>query len=140
MQDEEKYDLAMSKAAGILSKLVSNQHQPIIKGKTLEEVWSTLQQRFQYINSMRMSRLIHDVTTKKLGDFKGVHKYISSYQAVFDKVVGLLTDSSHYTCKNTEIYFQATMLMNIRTKYLVFILIIQKDWKDKTTNLTETIL
>lgn len=38
IQDEEKYNLAMSKATDILSKLVSNQHQSIIKGKTLEEV------------------------------------------------------------------------------------------------------
>lgn len=30
MHDEEKYELAISKAAGILSKLVSDQHQPII--------------------------------------------------------------------------------------------------------------
>lgn len=38
MQDEEKYNLVISKAAGILSKLVSNQHQPIIESKTPEEV------------------------------------------------------------------------------------------------------
>ncbi len=47
--DKEKYALAMSKAAGILSKIISNQHQLIIKGKTLEEAWSTFQQRFQHI-------------------------------------------------------------------------------------------
>ena len=37
MYDEEKYDLAMSKAVGILSKIVSNQHQPIIESKSLQE-------------------------------------------------------------------------------------------------------
>ena len=37
IHDEEKYDLAMSKAAGILSKLVADQHQPIIESKTPEE-------------------------------------------------------------------------------------------------------
>lgn len=35
MRDEEKYDLAMSKSAGIVS-LIFNQHRPIIKGKTPE--------------------------------------------------------------------------------------------------------
>lgn len=35
--DEEKYDFTMSKSAGILSKLVADQHQSIIKGKTLKE-------------------------------------------------------------------------------------------------------
>lgn len=119
--EEEKYDLAISKAAGILSKLVSNKHQLIIKGKTLEDAWSTFQQRFQYINPMNTLRLIYKVTIKKLGDFKDVHEYTSSYQAAFDKIVGLLTDSSHYTCKSTEIYFQATMLINIRTEYSALI-------------------
>ncbi len=38
IRDKEKYDLAMSKATGILSKIVSNQHQQIIEDKTPEEV------------------------------------------------------------------------------------------------------
>ncbi len=76
---------------------------------------------------MSTSRLIHDATTKKLADFKDVHEYTSSYQAAFDKVVGLLTDSSHYTRKSTEMYFQATMLMNIGTEYSALVSAIQKD-------------
>lgn len=35
--DKEKYNLAMSKSADILSKLIANQYQPIIKGKIPEE-------------------------------------------------------------------------------------------------------
>lgn len=31
MHDEEKYDLGMSKTAGIIFKLISDQHQSIIK-------------------------------------------------------------------------------------------------------------
>lgn len=89
---------------------------------------------------MSTLRLIYDVISKKLADFKDIHKYTRRYQATFDKVVGLLTDSSHYTHKNIDIYFQTMMLMNIRTKYSAFILAIQKDWKDKTTNLMETML
>ena len=69
-----------------------------------------------------------------------MHEYTSSYQAAFDKVVGLLTDTSHYTRQSTEMYFQATMLMNIRTKYSALVSAIQKDWKDKTINLAETVL
>lgn len=140
MHDEEKYDLAMSKSAGILSKLVSDQHQPIIEGKTPEEVWNTLQERFQRINPMSTSRLIHHATTKKLSDFKDVHESTSSYQAAFDKVVGLLTDTPHYTWQSTEMYFQATMLINIGTEYSALVSAIQTDWKDETTNLAETVL
>ena len=140
MHDEEKYDLAMSKSAGILSKLISDQHQPIIEGKTPEEAWNALQERFQHINPMSTSRLIYDATIKKLSDFKDVHEYTSSYQAGFDKVVGLLTDTSHYTCQSTEMYFQATMLMNMGTEYSTLVSAIQKDWKDETKNLAETVL
>lgn len=32
------------------------------------------------------------------------------------------------------------MLMNIETDYLALVSAIQKDWKNKTANLTETIL
>lgn len=140
MHDEEKYDLAMSKSAGILSKLVSDQHQPIIEGKTPEEAWNILQERFQHINPMSISRLIYEATTKKLSEFKDVHEYTSSYQAAFDKVVGLLTETSHYTRKSTEMYFQATMLMNIGSECSALVSAIQKDWKDETTNLAETVL
>ena len=66
IHDEEKYDLAMSKAAGILSKLVADQHQPIIESKTPEEAWTILQERFQQINPMSTSRIFYEATTKKL--------------------------------------------------------------------------
>ena len=46
MHNEKKYDLAMSKSLGILSKLVADQHQLIIEGKTPEEAWNALQERF----------------------------------------------------------------------------------------------
>ncbi len=97
MHDEEKYDLAISKAAGIISKPVADQHQPIIKGKSPKEAWNILQERFQHINPMSTSRIIYEATTEKLSDFKNVHEYTSHYQASFNKVVGLLTDTSFYT-------------------------------------------
>lgn len=129
VHDEEKYDLAVSKAAGILSKLVADQHQPIIEGKPPEEAWTTRQERFQHINPMSTSRVIYEATTKKLFHFKDVHQYTSNYQAAFDKVIGLLSNTSSYTRQSTEMYFQATMLMNIATEYSALDSAIQKDWK-----------
>lgn len=76
---------------------------------------------------MSTSYLICKANTKKLGDFKDIHKYTSSYQAIFDKVIGFLTDSFYYTHKSIEIYFQATILMNIRIKYLTLVSAILKD-------------
>lgn len=54
--------------------------------------------------------IIYDATTKKLSDLRDIHKYTNSYQAAFDKVVGLLTETSHYTQQSTKIYFQATII------------------------------
>lgn len=60
---------------------------------------------FSYINPMSKLCLIYNTTIKKLLDFNDVHKYNSSYLAIFDKIVGLLTNPCYYTYKNTEIYF-----------------------------------
>lgn len=69
----------MNKSIGILSKFVTNQHQLIIKGKIPKEVWKVLQERFQYINPISISRFIHEATTKKLSDFRDIYKYTGSY-------------------------------------------------------------
>lgn len=87
-----------------------------------------------------MSRLIYNTISKKLADFKEVHQYTSSDQAAYDKIIGLLTNSSHYTWKIIKMYFQATMLINIRTKYSALVSAIQKNRKDETINLTESVL
>ncbi len=140
MHDEEKYNLAMSKAAGIISKLVADQHQPIIEGKSPQEAWNILQERFQYMNPMSTSRIIYEATTKKLSDFKNVYEYTTHYQASFDKVVSLLADTSSYTGQSTQMYFQATILMNIGTEYSGLVSAIPKNWKDENNNLAEAVL
>ncbi len=76
---------------------------------------------------MSTSRLIHEATTKKLSDFKDVHNFTSSYQAAFDKKANFLTEISHYTRQSIEMYFQATMLMNIGPEYFGLISAIQKN-------------
>lgn len=90
LHGKEKHDKTMSKAVGIISKLVSDQYQLIIEGKTPQEAWAALQKRYQHNNPMSTSRLIYEATTKKLSDFKNVHKYTSHDQASFDKVSSLL--------------------------------------------------
>ena len=66
---------------------------------------------------MRTSRIIYEATSQKLLEFKTVMEYTSSYQAAFDKVGSLLVDFSLYIRNSIEVYFQATMLMNIGSKY-----------------------
>lgn len=89
---------------------------------------------------MSTSRLIHKATTKKLSDFKNVHKCTTSYQAAFDKVVNILTKILHYTWQSIKMYFQATRLMNIGPEYSRLVFTIQKNWKDETINFVKAIL
>ena len=69
-----------------------------------------------------------------------MYEYTSHYQAFFDKIVNFLIRTSFYTCKSTKIYFQTTMLMNIRVKYLALVSSIQKNRKNENTNLAEIVL
>ncbi len=58
VQGEEKHNLGLSKAVGILSKLVSHALQPIIENKTPQDAWNALQERFQHVDVMSTSRII----------------------------------------------------------------------------------
>lgn len=87
----------MSKARGLLSKLISDSLQPIIEGKMQQEGWDALQEKFQHIDGMSPSSIIYEVTSRELAELKDVVEYTSSYQAAFDKVASLLADTSTYT-------------------------------------------
>lgn len=124
MDKEKKHLLAMSKARGLLFKLISDSLQPIIEGKMPQEGWDALQEKSQRIDGMSTSSIIYEATSRKLKD---VEEYTSSYQAAFDKVASLLADTSPYTRSSTEAYFQATMVMNIGSEYFTLVSTIHKE-------------
>lgn len=105
VQEQEKQNLAIFKAGGILSKLISNALQPIIEDKTPQDPWNALQERFQYVDVMSTSRIMYEATSKKLSEFKSVKENKSSYKPAFDKVASLIADSSPYTRNSTEASF-----------------------------------
>lgn len=71
--------------------------------------------------------LIYEATTKKLLDFKDIHKWTGCYQAALNKVAYLMTKTLYYTWQSIDMYFQVTMFMNIGPEYFGLILTIQKD-------------
>ncbi len=81
-----------------------------------------------------------DATIRKLSELQDVIEFTSSYQAAFDTVASLISETSPYSRRSVEAYFQATMLMSSGSEYSNPVTIIQKDWKDNNTNLPETIL
>lgn len=105
LHGEEKLDKTMSKVTSIISKLFSDQYQPIIEGKTPQEAWIALQKHFQHIKLMSISWIIYNTTTQKLSNYKTMHEYTSHYQASFDKIVNFFIRTFSFTCKSTEIYF-----------------------------------
>ena len=54
---------------------------------------------------MSISQIIFDTTTKKLLDFKNVHKYKSYYHSSFNKIVNFVIESLLCTYKINEMYF-----------------------------------
>lgn len=79
-------------------------------------------------------------TIRKLSELQGVIEFTSSYQAAFDKVASLISETSPYSRRSVEAYFQATMLMSSENEYSNPVTIIHKDWQDDNTTLPETIL
>lgn len=75
---------------------------------------------------MSILRIIYKAIVKKLLELKEVQKYTNSYQAAFDKVAGLLIETSFYTRSSIKAYFQVTMLINIGSKYSNLVSSIQK--------------
>lgn len=46
IHEEGRHNLALSKGAYLISKIVFDQHPPISEGKSLQKAWDILQERF----------------------------------------------------------------------------------------------
>lgn len=79
LSEGEKHKTAMAKSKSITHELVADAHHPILEGKTAQEMWNALENRFQHISPMGVSRIPHIDSAKKMSDFKDVVEYTSSY-------------------------------------------------------------
>ena len=140
LSEEREYRSATSKAEGVIQKLVADIHHPILEGKSPQEMWRILEERFQHISPMSVTRSLYEASNLKMSDCKGVIEFTSSYQTAFDKIASLLKAESNLTLKGTEMLLQGTMLMNIGEEYSSLVSAIETAWTDKTTNLSDTIL
>lgn len=96
----------MARSKSIIPELVADAHHPIFEGKTAQEMWTALKTRFQHLPPMSVSRILHNSSAKKMGDFKDVIKYAGSCQAAFDKITSLLKEDSNLTIKSAEMLLQ----------------------------------
>lgn len=73
---------------------------------------------------------------------KNIINYTNRYQIVFDKIFSLINEKKDFwiSKKFIEITFQKNFLKHFGRNYFVLVLAIKTMWKEKITNLANTIL
>lgn len=87
-----------------------------------------------------MTRIFLDICSVRLLEYKDIINYTNWYQIVFDKLFSLLNNNSGMSKKSIEITLQSSLLQHFDKNYLTLVSAIETVWKDKTTNLADTIL
>ncbi len=141
LRDEKKdYLIAPTKSAGIIKELVDENLQPLLSGKTAQDMWAILEARFQHISPMSVIRVFSDAFTIKLSECKDVLEYISRYQIAFVKIMSLITKNGLMSQKTVEMTLQGNLLRHLGKENSALVSGIETEWKEETTNFSDTIL
>ena len=141
LRDEKKdYLIALTKSAGIIKELVDKNLHPLLNGKTAQEMWAILEARFHHISLMSVIRIFSDACAVKLLECKDIINYTSRYQVAFDKITSLTTEDGWMSRKTVEITLQGSLLQHLGKGYSALVSAIETEWKEETTNLSDTIL
>ena len=141
LRDEKKDHLiALTKSAGLIKELVDKSLHPLLNNKTAAEMWTLLEDRFQHISPMSVTRIFADALTTKLSDCKDIMEYTSRYQIAFDKILSLLNKDSWMSKKTIEMALQGSLLRHLGKDYSALVSAIETTWKEETTDLQDTIL
>lgn len=76
----KEHRAAIKKGEAVICKTVGHKHHPILEGKTPEQMWKILKERFQHVSPMSISKKVLDATKIKLSDCKYIQEYTSAYQ------------------------------------------------------------
>ncbi len=141
LRDEKKDHLiALTKSAGIIKELVDKNFHPLLNGKTAQEMWTILEARFHYISTMSVICVFSDTCTIKLWECKDVLEYTSRYQIAFDKITSMITENGWMSQKTVEMTLQGNLPRHLGIDYSAFVSAIETEWKEETTNFSDTIL
>ena len=143
LRDEKKDHLtALTKSAGLIKELVNKSLHPLFNNKTAAEMWTILEDCFQYIYLMSVIYIFSDACNVKLLDSKDVVNYTSRYQIAFDKILGLINENedSWISKKTIEMTFQGNLIRHLGKDYSALVLVIETTCKEETTDLADTIL
>lgn len=103
-------------------------------------MWAILEARFHHISPMSVIRVFSDACTIKLSECKDVLECTSRYQIAFDKITSLITENSWMSRKTIEMALQGNLLRHLGKDYSALLSVIETEWKEETTNLSDTIL
>ena len=141
LRDEKKdHFTALTKSAGLIIQLVDKSLHPLLNDKTAAEMWSILENRFQHISPMSVTRLFVDACNIKLSNCKDIIDYTSRYQTAFDNILSLIGEDSWMSKKTIEITLQGCLLRHLGKDYSALVSAIETAWKEETTDLADTIL
>lgn len=89
---------------------------------------------------MSVIQIFSDACAIKLSECKDIIDYTSRYQVAFDKITSLTTEDGWMSRKTVEMTFQGSLLQHLGKDYSALVSAIETEWKEETTNLSDTIL
>lgn len=137
MHAEEKNDVEMSKAAGVLSKPIDDQYQPIIEGKTpigplFRKDFNTSTQQAHHGSSTKRQRRSPIALVRYTSTSESIKLHLTRWLTSCVIRPPTVAKAQRYTFK--------PLLMNIGTEYTTLVSAIEKNCQDEATNRAETFL
>ncbi len=87
LRDEKKdYHVGLTKSAGLIRELVDKTIHPLLNNKSAAQMWTFLENKFQHISPMSVTRIFSKACNIKLSDCKDVMDYTGRYQVAFNKI------------------------------------------------------
>ena len=118
LKDEKKdHFIALTKSAGLIQEMVDKSLHPLLDDKTAAKMWTLLENRFQHISPMNVTRTFADALNTKLSDCKDIVEYTSRYQITFDKILSMLNDDSWMSKKTVEMTLKGSLFRLLGKDY-----------------------
>lgn len=139
-KNKKDFLATLSKSIGLIKELVDKNLYPLLSNKNTGKIWIILENRFQYISSISVTRIFLDTYVVKLLDCTDVINYTSHYQIPFNKLLSLFNNKFQMSKKTLEMILQRSLLCHFGRNYTAFVSAIGINWKNKITNRANIIL
>ena len=127
--------------------MVSTEIQPLILGKTAEDMWTILEKNFHDTTPMSHMEVITKAGKIQMSDYTDPALYCNKFQMALAKVTGMIPrkvggdgvakPNGIHNATAAEGILQAYMLMNVTDSYRPLVAQIQENWNHENTNLFE---